>query len=599
MFFTTTKNIRFSLGVLMIFTLLSCTSTKIFVHNESYQRIYNGGNQTRDKYRQEVNDNMSVKNSLLERGSYPSIKKDYGEILGEIEDAVILQTIGSMKVTTELGMYMKSKPVSNTALLTNVYPESLKLDVELTDMGYDNRMKIANKINSYAAEKDKIDYDKGYVPILITSDFLLHPVGVDRVDGWMYPNKYYVEPKLTDNIICGYEQSINNGCITVVAVKKYNSIKLNSEVMYQLAQRVKEKYSLGYKNQTCNNLITQYTQLFSNEELIEMNRILNKEYQNGWPELAGYFPSLFELSTSNIISGLPFYYLEDNSHDSFIKYHTEIRNNYSSTKLWHNGTIDSIVLKRINFDKLKITIKSLTDTLKSDYVQITRLNSVLLEKLTSNTVSSELKSVVAEVDSKYKLCNASIRKIDLIRNLKNVVLSTTYREESIVKGANLHYRKLEKEFEDLEKSIKDNSDKYFKELNQSNEVANKINSFFKEKKEGLVREFVDKMIALPEGEILNFDPIKIDYTNNRTKKNTMITMNTRVIVKKVRNIDRTKMLCKVISMPLPKGYHPDDVVADYYLKPEAEVVLPFSEFQGYPGDSQSNLMNNFLNSLSR
>jgi hypothetical protein len=582
-------NALFSICLLLLFQ--GCSTTKTHVVFNGIVKLDSSELST------DYNEINNKKNDSLFRGKFPNTTFDNGYLKFKSEYAIFFQTIGKIKWKTEVGISFKSyfegngfyKPNGrdlSDELVKTSSSEKLDIGMNYTLNSFKDYINETNKINSLADDQDKIDYSYGHIPIMFLSDFLVTPYTVNIIDNVPFTgNDYFAKVERLNSPICYVDSNVNLGHLTVVAAKKYNNKYANAKILYKFLEYLYYELKVQYK---CNVLLSSYLNLFDSLEIQEMTNLNIASHGSTFFTISNMYSCLDKNMHLPYISSFPNYSLESTIHQNFLKHYDEIYSNYKSTALLENGFVDSVLINKIDIVSLTKSMDSLSRLIDKDYIDLTAGYKLLYDNMfnyKSNEASTTLKKVGTSSDNLDNKMRLFSNVNELISKLKDRLKSNSYKDE-----------KLNKLVSDIDKS-KEESMKYFNiNLNEYKSIVSNIEKHIASRKTDKLNQHIDSILALPIGTVMRFTPFSIDYIDERDNSTTAVT-NPLVIVKKINNVNRKSILVKVLQLPIPSGFNSQMMQVDYSLALGAEVVLPLSEFEGYPGDSSTNQMMNFIDLL--
>lgn len=176
---------RFSIFIVIIFLfeLISCSSTKYHTLKEVLVKV------NKANYNQEPNVYIFDSGDSIKRGPWSSCKLNEGNIIDEVEDAVVLQTIG--KIQWKYPLWWAASGFDR-------YPDVNKAKTKELDIGikyssslgdYLNEKQVISNaliVNSHAEPDGKILYQNGLIPVGNTSYWGIYPSKIiEHKDRWI------------------------------------------------------------------------------------------------------------------------------------------------------------------------------------------------------------------------------------------------------------------------------------------------------------------------------------------------------------------------------------------------------------------------------
>jgi hypothetical protein len=562
------------------------------------------------------------KSGVLNRGDYPPIQSSSGEVKIKDEFGIIFQTIGKIKWKGEFGLKMKvisdnvfqgkneSYPSNvwdlSNALVKNSYPEKLDIGLNYYPNSSEEYTKEASKINSFADDLNKVNNINDYVPLMFISDYELAPKNIQIVEN--VPLASNIHEAGINKLIkpyCGVDPSINSGHLTVILAKKYNSKYLNADILYKYLIFLDDEYT-GYKyskskDYFCYTLLKKYLDLFSSSEIKEIVEHNMKYREEQFIRYSKEYSYLNEYVHYPFISRLKKYSINGSSPTEFIEHLNKVNAYYDKSMVfWENGVIDSIINDRLVLRDISKEYDSLAYLLNQDYNTLSNNYNNLINNFRINSKNynfdSTLKSIQIPAERIDK-CNLSFERFDDLKKRilfikKDKSLNGIYLKGNGLENNNTLLTKLDQ----VDSIRKKSMNLYSTSLSKYNEAVKNLNQFMGTKKGDKINAFIDNILSLPVGSVMRFTPYMLDYIDERNDRTTALTSPI-VIVKKVNNVDRKTVLVQVLQMPIPDGFNSNNMRVEYSLKIGAEVLLPISEFEGYPGNSSSNQMLDLIDSL--
>ena len=584
--------------VILLVLLTSCSSTKTHV-------VYNGIVKLNTSEFITYNEGIEKNNQdSLSRGKFPKTTWDQGNSNVKSEYAVIFQSIGKIKWKNELGLSFKSMSEGNgfqrptneydlsEALVKASYPVKLDIGINYNLNSFDDYVRESKTINSLADDQNKIDYSKGYIPIMYLSDYLVTPYAVQSSDKPLSGNNYIASTSRLNSPICLVDSNVNLGHLTLVAAKKYNDVNINSKVLYDLLQYLNNTLNSQYR---CNALLSYYLDMFDPLEIKEMTRLNIAKDAPTFFHITKMYSCLNDNMHFPYISSFPNYSFESNIHEVFIKHYNDIYSKYENTLFLENGFVDSVVINKIELNSLTKSMDSIAILLDKDYLNIASDFSILFDKMVKSKNDEEAKNVFKRVGLIAENLDRKSRYFEniseLVTKIKDRQKISSYKANGVVFSKKLNDLLLE-----IEKA-KNNSMKYYKiNLDKYNSIVNNMDKHIAARKADIINQYIDNIIALQPGSVMKFTPFSLDYIDEIDNSKTALT-NPVVLVKKIDNVNRSSVLVKVLHLPIPEGFNSNRMRVEYSLALGAEVVLPISEFEDFPGNSSNNQLMEFLDSL--
>lgn len=405
----------------------------------------------------------------------------------------------------------------------------------------------------------------------------------------LYQKKVFSGKRYDAGVRCNGEllKEENNGCITVIAAKKYGSIKVNADVFYNFIK-------ILYERKYCINGILGYYQMFDSLELDQIAN-LNKSKDN-WHSIASNSILMYEFVTLKELSSLPNYFPIDGTHNAFLEKYKFLTNTYRGGIEVFNNDMDSILIGRFKY--LPNTLDSVSKLIDKNSWELNKYYGLLYEATKMNDQKS-MKETFKILEDENRNLQDYLKVYNKLSELKSAIDKQInyYTKWCADQGGIVNSKT--KKISDLLNQLESTSDRFLKDNLQKRNISDnkiKLEKYMDDFNSNRLDNYIDSLLSLETGSLLRFTPYVIDYIDERTDKNTVLKFPV-VLVKKIRNIDRKSILVKVIHLPIPNGFNSQYMRADYSLKPEAEVVLPISEFEGYPGSSSINQMNSLIDSM--
>lgn len=574
--------------VFLLFALISCSSTKYHTIKEVLVKVDKSRFNT--KY-------VSTNNDELKRGIWAPAKKDDGEIIEEQEDAIILQTIGKINWKWPIWWvdnreYADVNKATIRDLDIGIVYNNSNTDVPSVDQIISN----ASIVNSYSDFDSEINYQNGIIPVWNSTYWGIYPAKIIEHNERLFnrfeffPERNFSGKSTDDGVTCQSKlaKNENNGCISVIAAKKYNSIEVNADVLYNFSKII---YERGY----CSHVFIGYELLFDSLELKQIAD-LNRQ-KNNWHSIASFTQGdLYKHVTLKELDSLSYYYPSNETHNLFLKGYNYIINTYRGGYEKFNYDLDSILIERLKY--LPNSLDSTAKLIDNNFIE-TENNYLILYDYLNQKDFNKINSVLINLRKNETDLRDYLKIYNRLSELTDVLKNQIKQYKDWCDKRRLTINRKTKEVIELLDRTEYTS---LNNLNQTKEKQKnsigklKIENYIEKVNKEKLNSFIDNILALESGSLLKFTPYYIDYIDERTDETTSLT-NPIVIVKKIGNVDRKSILVKVLHLPIPNGFNSRYMRVDYSLKPDAEVVLPISELEGYPGSSSINQMNNFIDSL--
>jgi hypothetical protein len=584
--------VKYPFYCILTLFLLSCTTTskyhtiKEVIVSVNNSKLYTNNNQE---------SKVSATNEL-KRGIFQSGPLKDGEINQDNDEAIVFQTIG--KIDWKIPVWWTDSREYRDAQDASVRQLDIPInysnegDISVTIEQINNNAKV---VNTFSELQDRINYEQGLIPIWSTSYFGIYPKKlIEHMDRMFnkfeyIPGRNFTGRSRDNGVKCqsNLDKSENNGCVTVIAAKKYNSIEINANVLYEFAKII-------YERDYCSNIFIPYFLLFDSVEISNMVEI-NKNKKD-WHSIASNTQDLYKYTTFKDLVLIPNYYTNESTHEAFVENIEYLNNTYRGPFEKFNRDLDSIIIERIKH--LPQSIDSINKLVNTNLRNIDYCYEKMYDFL-KNSNNVEGSKLLEELEVHNNSLQNHLKHYPRLEKFEELINNKIkYYEEFCQKNrseVNYKTQELKSIMTKLDKSVT-NALITFKNNQSKSSSKLKIEKLIDSKKADKVNGFIDNILSLPVGSVMRFTPYMLDYIDERNDRKTALTSPI-VIVKKVNNVDRKTVLVQVLQMPIPDGFNSNNMRVEYSLKIGAEVLLPISEFEGYPGNSSSNQMLDLIDSL--